>query len=389
MTMLAIDQNRRHWVGLYGLTLAVLVGLACWAYVRLPSYLDPPFDFYTMKKGERFNVHNMTRRQEGSVKLGFATSYAPPMIGIFGNHIIGYFSGEAFGRPEEPEYFFNYSYANLSLPEIYSYVRLLEQRGRLPKKLMLVQITAPNADNGHFIVTLGNELPSEVAGNVLEEGGFLGRIWQRVWSAWIVVTNNMHEVLNYNTFALSLLQGDYGHRVVSPSDCRSETPAWLSRMPHKLQAVINAYRGRDYYCDRHTWGGAYRRDGSVDAEFGAEGPVDTPPPVPNENPLKAAERGISAGDEVEIARYLTAIDAVGRRHGVAVVFLVPPVYEKDRHDSVVNKVFNRALALVPDLTIIDHRALRNDPTLFLDALHPSAKYYRMLVDELRRRGLVE
>src|SRR5262245_24902257 len=42
---------------------------------------------------------------------------------------------------------------------------------------------------------------------------------------------------------------------------------------------------------------------------------------------------------------MLAIDAVGRRHGVKVVFLVPPVHETDRRDSVVNRIFDRALAL--------------------------------------------
>src|SRR5215510_4081407 len=42
---------------------------------------------------------------------------------------------------------------------------------------------------------------------------------------------------------------------------------------------------------------------------------------------------------------MLAIDAVGSRHGVKGVFLVPPVHEPDRRDSVVNRIFDRALAL--------------------------------------------
>ena len=93
------------------------------------------------------------------MKLGFAEAYPAPEIGLFGNHIVAFFGADAFGHPEDAEYFFNYYYANLSLPEILRYLLRVEQHGHLPKKLILVQITSPNADNGRFIINLGNELP--------------------------------------------------------------------------------------------------------------------------------------------------------------------------------------------------------------------------------------
>jgi hypothetical protein len=68
---------------------------------------------------------------------------------------------------------------------------------------------------------------------------------------------------------------------------------------------------------------------------------------------------------------------------------VPPVYETDRRDSVVNQVFDRALALAPDVAIIDHRGLHSDPALFQDYNHPSSRYYRLVADELRRRGFLD
>ena len=86
---------------------------------------------------------------------------------------------------------------------------------------------------------------------------------------------------------------------------------------------------------------------------------------------------------------MRAIDAIGARHGIQVVFIVLPVYEADRHDSVVNRIFDRALALAPDAIVIDHRSMRSDPSLFGVPIHASPRYYRLLVEELRRRGFLE
>jgi len=68
---------------------------------------------------------------------------------------------------------------------------------------------------------------------------------------------------------------------------------------------------------------------------------------------------------------------------------VPPVYETDRHDSLVNQIFDRALALVPQIAVLDHRGLRSDPSYFTTGIHPSPVYYRVVVEDLRRRGFLK
>jgi len=146
--MTATEPNQRHWLLVFGATLAILIGVAIWLSLRIPSFLDPAFNFYAMKPNDIFNVYGLTRRQEGSVKLGFAEAYPAPEIGLYGNHIAAFFGADAFGRPQDAEYFFNYFYANLSLPEIHRYLQRVEQAGHLPKKLILIQITPPNADTG-------------------------------------------------------------------------------------------------------------------------------------------------------------------------------------------------------------------------------------------------
>src|SRR5262249_45464860 len=174
--------------------------------LRLPSFRVPAFNFYAMKPGQIFNVYGLTRRQEGSVKLGFAEAYPAPEIGVYGNHITAYFGAEAFGRPEDVEYFFNYYYANLSLPEIRSYLLRVAQLNHLPKKLILVQITPPNADNGGFIINRGNELPPDLLLSGREDERGSDRLLSAMALSWELVSNWLHEILNYNTVIMSLFQ---------------------------------------------------------------------------------------------------------------------------------------------------------------------------------------
>jgi hypothetical protein len=385
--MPAIDTSQRRWLAVFGLTLAGLIGLALVLYLRIPGYRDPAFDFRTLRPDEILVTHGLTRRQDGSLKLGFAESHPPPEIGAYGNHVIVDFGADALGGPHDPGYFFNYAYANLALPEIHAYLLHLERRGRLPKRLMLIQITTPNNDNGHFIVNWGNELPPDVILGALASDG-LGSLGQTIAVAWQVLRNELHEVLNYNTAILGAIQGGPDGRVISEADCRGvDPPAWLMRMPWSVRGAFGSYAGRSFYCLPQNWVYGYRRDGST--ALVRSGAVGVDKLVQDENPLDDAGRALNAGDEHRIVHYLRAIDAIGRRHGIQVVFLVPPVYESDRHASVVNQVFNRALALAPEIAIIDHRGMNRDATLFRNYNHPSRVYFRLVGDELRRRGFIE
>ncbi len=328
-----------------------------------------------------------TRRQEGSLKLGFAENYAAPEIGLYGNHISRFFGGDAFGRPGDAAYFFNYWFANLALPEIYRYLRHIEQLGHLPRRLLLVQITSPNIDNGHYIINFGYELPPDLLlisptnESLIESVSLLGAY------AWEVVENWLHETLNYSTFILSFMQSGYEDRLIAPADCKPtdtdvRLPAMLQHLPWAVQNIfLEAGVGRNF-CDGTSLSAAFRRDGSNDDRYPRARLIK------DQDPLIDSQRGLVSGDEYEIARQFRLIDAVGRRHGVRVVFFLPPTYESNRDDSVVNQVFNRALALIPEVAVVDDRKIRGDPTFFVDYLHPAAKYFHFLVDELRSRGFL-
>jgi hypothetical protein len=352
--------SQRRWLAAFGLTLACLACLALWLYLRLPSFRDPGFDFRTMEPDQIFVAHGLTRRQDGSLKLGFAESYPRPEIGAYGNHVINHLSSEAFGHAPDPAFFFNYAFANLALPELEAYLSHIEKLGHLPSRLALVQVTSPNTDNGNFIVNWGHELPPDI---VLERLMGQGDFAAAAGLAWQVVRSELNEVLNYNTAILSLVQGGPDHRVVGEAACREASPEWLERVPVVLRGAIGPIAGRSFYCLPQNRWYAYRRDGSMPQLQPGETP---PPPIQNEEPLKDSDRGLNAGDEARIASHLRAIDAIGRRSGIKMVFLVPPVYETDRHDSLVNRIFDRGLALAPEVAVIDHRQLHSDPALFHD-----------------------
>jgi hypothetical protein len=381
--MLSIEPHQRRWLLAFGATFTLLLSAAVVLSLRLPSFREPAFNFYAMQPGQIFNVYGLTRRQEGSVKLGFAEAYPAPEIAAYGNHIIEFFGADAFGRPEDAEYFFNYYYANLSLPEIRRYLLRVAQLNHLPKRLILVQITPPNADNGGAIIDRGNELPPDLLLSGREDGEDSERLLPLLTLSWELLSNWLHEILNYNTVTMSLFQHKgYEERTLSPANCHDNPPAWLSRLPTMLQSRLGTYGG--LHCLSRFWLGALRRDGSQLVP----GPEDRIPLVQNENALKEADRALRAGDEQKIAHEMQAIDRIGQRHGVKIVFIVPPVYETDRRDSVVNRILDRAFALVPDVAVVDHRDLHSDPLLFEGGIHASPRYYRMLAEELRRRGFV-
>lgn len=378
-------RSTRSWLFWFALTMSVLVGLASWIAYRLPSFRDPPLNFYAMRPGEYFDPFGLTRRQGGSVKVGFAESQPAPPIAAYGNHIIAFFGADAFGQPERAEYFFNYHYANVALPEVLEMLTHIEAHGHLPSKLMIVQITAPNADNGRFIINHGNELPPDIVLHSAPGASVAERAKAFFDTSWRVAEINLHEVLNYNTLILGALQNDGTIRMTGPAYCatnppRPSPPDWFKPLPWPVRKILFPYLVRDH-CNDKAWDWTLRRDGSAMPE--------TRPLVLDEDKLGPNDRGLHAGDEAEIAKYMRAIDAVGRRHGVKVAFLITPVYETDRHDSVVNRVMDDALSMTKDLTVIDDRPLRTDPTFFVNYLHPSPKYYRDLADRLRAQGLLD
>ena len=136
----------------------------------------------------------------------------------------------------------------------------------------------------------------------------------------------------------------------------------MRKLPKKLQKFCLVQSGFfDVFCLRRLWDAAYQRDGSTVLKEGRR--RDCRRAIIPRRLFRTKTRSVNPiGDcaQATSAKLLTqmrAIEAIGARHGIKVVFIVPPVYETDRHDSVVNQIFNRALTLVPD--IANHRPPRH------------------------------
>ena len=109
-------------------------------------------------------------------------------------------------------------------------------------------------------------------------------------------------------------------------------------------------------------------------------------PIIDTNPLDPNKANLVLGDEHKLVELMLAIDAVGERKGVPVIFLITPVYESERY-STVDRVFDLALELAPNLSVIDHRHRYIEQQNFINYDHPAPRYYQFVVSEIADRAL--
>ncbi|MBU1247966.1 MAG: hypothetical protein KKB70_04650, partial [Proteobacteria bacterium] len=299
------------------------------------SYLDTPFDFLTMAPEQRLSLTSLDRKQQGSIKFGFLEHFSPPRVGLFGNHQFQYFGQEAFGPNVPAGYFFNFWYANLGLPEIRHLLDHLAEKNKLPK-LVLIQITTPNNDNGRHILGWGGELPDRYVNPdmLLDEGP--KRFIKWLFKDFLLARINTDIDVNKLISALSQWnapeESGIQRRLISPSICSQN-------------------QQNPYCIDMY----GYRPDGSMD--------------VPKSSLLIKNGDSLSRqlvlvpGDKNDIAHELEAIDDLVKHAGSRAIFIIPPVYE-DARSLQANDIFNRGMELTSGLTFIDHRALRENPELF-------------------------
>jgi hypothetical protein len=192
--------------------------------------------------------------------------------------------------------------------------------------------------------------------------------------------------LDYATVASYLLVPATGYTIVDGAKCaspekigaelNSALPSWAQRLP-----LPGAVRSDLHLLERFCRGDLFvqRRDGSTYDHRNRT-------PILNENPLDARESALQLGDEVEIAKILKALHDLIPPN-VKYAILVPPVYETQRESSV-DAIFSRALALVPEVVVIDHRHKYRAAEYFIDYDHPNDRYFALLTKELLERQIL-
>ena len=353
--------------GVLGLGLALCI----WANGRIPDYRHTPVDFSRMGADERLLLDGLTREQIGALKIGFLENSPPSDVGLFGNHQIQYWSAESFREAGFQGIIFNYWYANLALPDLLDYLRFAEDKGKLPRRLIVVQMTTPNNDNGSYIVDRSKELPSDI--QMTSDGAPALVSYAVRFKLWLDRT------FDYATVLIGLFHADERGRLVTAGGCEEASMSTIQRhMPAMIANVLSFAGLGGRACNPTVFRNALRGDGSID-------PVGLrSSPVRNQNALDPQKAQLNLGDENRIADMMRRIDAVGKRHGIPIVFVIPPVYEDVRY-STVDRIFDRALEQAPELKIVDQRkAGREHRDYFINYDHPAKPYYDQLSNQLLR-----
>jgi hypothetical protein len=288
----------------------------------------------------------------------------------------------------------------LSLPENLDVLIHLEKIGKLPRALIIFQLTTPNNDNGQYILNYNQELPRDILLNASDPNvspeqkwfasmGWLGSIKWHYENVWRPIVD---QAMSYSSFFVSLFTQASGDRTFDVRVCSTVSPtlfrgsrfgigkASFQGIGIRLSELDQAY-GRTA-CNPNILWGAFRPDGTWDPDFYIRTTLTL-----NENELSEKDRYLNPGDETDIARYMTEAAEIAKRNNIKIAFLIPPVFESDRY-STVDEVMTKALALVPQLTVLDHRHKHREAENFFNYDHENERYFQIVVGELVSRGLV-
>lgn len=388
-----MPDNNRHWRirvngvrHLFGFFAAALMFLGI--FVALTSSLstlrhEESFDFKQLGPNQTLATFSLTRRQNGSVKLGYIEQEKlRPRLGIFGNHQIVPFGSAHMGLHMDNGSFFNYAFANLGLAEVRDQLFYLSQENLLPRDLIVVQITTPNNDNGNHIVKFGNELPPDIRQPAMKNYNLGFADWAS--AKYEDYSSRIKTHLNYANILIALFGGKQ-HWVINPDDCARQkpAPAWVRFIPGTIRMTAGLFAD-DLICARKA--GALYRDGSAVPPKGGRGQwLDSG--VIDKNKSKLVE-----GDDAMVATYMRQIYDISRKAGAKVVFIILPLYESDtpeRRNSMINRIMDKALARVPEIQVIDHRRIFLGKKYFDNFDHPGNQYYEeILAPEICRAAPV-
>jgi hypothetical protein len=319
----------------------------------------------------------LNRSDVAAIKLGHVERFGAYDVLLLGNHQFKYFNSNPLRKVDPTLSFFNLWYANLSVTELADLTEYLGHKNLLPKRLLIIQITSPNNDNGKYIVGRRGELLADIQSfsGALADPSLL----QRVADLYEMAVNAVSRATNYATLLHALARRTEMDRLIDTASCTSgDGPVRdTTGVGTLLSGLMGA--GEVGVCNQASWVEAFRGDGARDDRYVIGDPIL------NSNPLEPQSASLSYADIPVLAADMRRIHSAAEAAGTQAVFVLPPVYETQR-PSLVNQVMDRVLDEVQNLNVLDHRNRTGPVEFFISYDHPSSLYFQFLINDLKVQG---
>ncbi|MEO5335386.1 MAG: hypothetical protein H7841_00620 [Magnetospirillum sp. WYHS-4] len=387
----------RGYLTRFGMTLGLLMLLpvaAAWNSASFRGSEAVPLE--TLAPNEVFVTLGASQKQNVAIKIGYAEKMPAPKVGLFGGHQ-GQNWEASFLGPDEGE-FFNYFYLiKPSLFELRDLLYYLASVGKLPTETVIVHVFTPATEWGRRFVAYQDANPLDVTLHASSlYAGAVGKVRHGLLVLDAVV-RWVQGLFSYQSVLSGALGGGGQLVRLDMEACtrairHEATPlagwrwAIFKMIPVSVLVKLGLLEVRDFcrHPELHTYlDYAIYRDGTtVYAPF-----LLGVPPTPY-RPLDRRDR-LRFGDEDDIAQALREMDGIVAGAGRRLVFYIPPLYRSGPYvPGPVDDIVDRAMAMVPGISVIDHRPLMPGAHLALDRMHFKAEYYHALIAEMRQRGLL-
>lgn len=364
--MIKIYKNTSKYVAFYLSALSIYVFFAIYLNLQQQSLRNQFFDFSKLDSAKVVLQKGLTREQVGELKLGFALHSPRPDIAVYGNHQIQYWSKVHNSGLQDFSYF-NQWFANLSLSDILDYLMFLEKKEALPKKILLIQMTTPNNDNGNFIINRSNELPKDLYFAATDQNFLIKHL--------LKFRLHLNKIFDYANI-LQHLPFKQKVPIIQPlGRCGDGTFNAIAADAFSKKVILKTPTN---HCEFLS------RNGAMD-RFGAAIPPSTRPhPIKNKNKLDPSQIKLFPHDHKQIVKALKNIIQIAQRNNLIYFFIIPPVFE-DKRASRVNAIMDGVLQEVSPLNLIDHRHENFSSKYFFSYDHPSGLYFSVLSKEISDR----
>ena len=369
--------NNKKYLFLFFFTLIFCIFLILIFVSEPKNYLESDINFRNLKKNQIVSISGLTRMQRHQIKLSFIEKYPKFQIGVFGNHQLKYMRKKSFEKKD----FFNYWYGDIGLPEVYHYLLYLENLSKLPTKLLIIQITTPNNDNGANIIDFSGDLPSSVLQsaisfnvknfNFIETLRFL--YVYKIKKTKKQIFKNLRKHIDYSLIYSQIkslffedknTQKAIEKRIITLSDECLNNLEQINDCPSYEQTK-----------------GAFLSDGSTFL-YNNNTDVHLRQLKLNES-YNVFEEGLISSDYKKIIFFMEAIKDLAKRNNLKHIFFVPPLFEELKIKTSVDKVFdNVILNLDNEVEIIDHRNKFKNRRFFREFDHPSEEYFEELAVQI-------